>query len=126
MEIQDDDTALLKVAEAVSDGRPVDWESAQSQHDDAGAELSHLQALEVVADAHRKARLHPEIGRAGAASSLENGARDEDLPSRADPRMKSPGENPTGRARFGKVRAWVILAFVLVLLYLIFRLLGKA
>ena len=56
MEEPDDDGALLKVAQAISDGHPVDWESERSAQQASGAELSHLKAMAAVAEAHRQAR----------------------------------------------------------------------
>ena len=56
MEEPDDDGALLKVAQAISDGHPVDWESESSAQKASGAELSHLKEMAAVAEAHRQAR----------------------------------------------------------------------
>ena len=47
---------LMRVAEAILDGKPVDWNSEESTHPDLGETLRSLQALEGVAQAHR-----PEI-----------------------------------------------------------------
>ena len=80
MEEPDDDGALLKVAQAISDGHPVDWESESSAQKDSGPELSHLKAMAALAEAHRRARpirppepfddtlplRHPAARRAGA------------------------------------------------------------
>lgn len=56
MEERNDDGALLKVAQAISDGHPVDWESESSAQRACGAELSHLKEMAAVAEAHRQAR----------------------------------------------------------------------
>ena len=101
MEEQDDNPALLKVAEAVSDGTPVDWESAQSLHDESEAELAHLQALEVVAAAHRSARLQ-------------------------EPPLTFTDTAPSGRRGVKTIRVWVILGLALVALYLILQLLWRS
>ena len=51
-----EDGALLKVAQAISDGRPVDWESESRAQADSAPELSHLKAMAALAEAHRKTR----------------------------------------------------------------------
>jgi hypothetical protein len=56
MEEPDDDGALLKVAQAISDGHPVDWESESSAQKASRPELSHLKEMAAVAEAHRRAR----------------------------------------------------------------------
>ena len=125
MEDQDENPALLEVAEAVSDGKPVDWELAQSRHDPTGVELSHLQALEVVAAAHRSARLDSEnIGGPSADDSLSR-AWGGHSPETAEPRLGSTGAIPSTRRSTVMIRAAVGLAFALVALYLVFRVLWK-
>ena len=52
---QNDET-LLKVAERVSDGNPVDWEAARKLLGDNAEELEQLRLLSVLADAHRQVR----------------------------------------------------------------------
>src|SRR5262245_11598844 len=125
MEDQDEDPALLEVAEAVSAGNPVNWESAQSRHDPTGVELSHLQALEAVAAAHRSARLDSEnIGGPSADDSLGR-TWGGPSPETAEPRLGSTGAVPSSRRNIGMIRAAVGLAFALVALYFIFRVLWK-
>lgn len=53
-----DDEALLKVAERVSDGNPVDWEAARRLLGDSAEELEQLRLLSVLAEAHRQVRPH--------------------------------------------------------------------
>lgn len=47
---RDDDSALLRVAEAISDGTPVDWETERPA---LGGKVEHLRFIESVARAHR-------------------------------------------------------------------------
>ncbi|HEU5180553.1 MAG TPA: hypothetical protein VFW45_07160 [Candidatus Polarisedimenticolia bacterium] len=56
MEERDDDGALLKVAQAISDGHPVDWDSETTAQKDSAPELSHLKAMAALAEAHRRSR----------------------------------------------------------------------
>src|SRR5262245_3465988 len=56
MEDPNEDGALLKVAQAISDGKPVDWESESRAQKDSAPELSHLKAMAALAEAHRRAR----------------------------------------------------------------------
>jgi len=56
MEEPEDDKALLKVAQAISDGHPVDWDSERSAQQASGPELSHLKEMAAVAEAHRRSR----------------------------------------------------------------------
>jgi hypothetical protein len=53
-----DDETLLKVAERVSDGNPVDWEAARRLLGDSAEELEQLRLLSVLAEAHRQVRPH--------------------------------------------------------------------
>lgn len=46
---------LLRVAEAISDGTPVDWESETVLDERTRRQLGHLRLLEAVATAHRSA-----------------------------------------------------------------------
>jgi hypothetical protein len=111
------------VAEAVSDGNPVDWELAQSRHDEAVAELSHLQALEVVATAHRSARLNPENTSGPSADGSESSRRERHQVEAAEPR--STAVDRSGWRSPGVVRAVVGLALALVALLLVLRFLWK-
>jgi len=52
----EDDSPLLKVAEAVSDGHSVDWDAEQAAQREAGKELGRLRLVAAVAEAHRKSR----------------------------------------------------------------------
>jgi hypothetical protein len=122
MEDQDENPALLEVAEAVSDGNPVDWELAQSRHDEAVAELSHLQALEVVATAHRSARLPGNTGDPSADVS-ESSRWDRHHAQAAQPQPTAAV--PSGWRSPGLVRAVVGLGLALVALLLVLRFLWK-
>ncbi len=124
MENHDENPALLEVAEAVSDGNPVDWELAQSRHDEAVAELSHLQALEVVATAHRSARLDPGNTGGPSADGSESSHWDRHHAEAAEPRLGSTAAVPSGW-RSLVVRAAVGLGFALVALLLVLRFLWK-
>ena len=125
MENQDENPALLEVAEAVSDGKPVDWELAQSRHDEAVAELSHLQALEVVATAHRSARLNPGNTGGPSADGSESSRWDGHHAQAAERRLGSTAEVPSGWRSPGVVRAVVGLGIALVALLLVLRFLWK-
>ena len=50
---RDDDAPLLKVAQAVSDGNPVDWEAENQRLQDTPTELARLKDLEAVVAGHR-------------------------------------------------------------------------
>ena len=126
METRDDDPALLKVAEAVSDGKPVDWDHEERGHrDDAARDLAQLRALETVAAAYRPTPRH----RAGSevASGLSPGG---------DPHLGDTCEElrrpaPITRARrfrlAGMVRplGWLVLALALIVVWLAFEFLPK-
>jgi len=121
MEDQDDNAALLKVAEAVSDGKPVDWDAAQSRHDEAEMDLAHLQALESVAAAFRSARQHPENPDNPCAGSLGSSAWRSGDPHSEEPRRLSPDNTLSGKRKSGTLRAGVLLALGLSALYLAVR-----
>ena len=53
MEDRNDDAPLLKVAQAVSDGNPVDWDAEHRRLHDAPGELARLKAVETVVAGHR-------------------------------------------------------------------------
>ena len=67
---QDDDLALLRVAEAISDGTPVDWDTARPALRGKG---EHLRLIEEVARAHRTPVPAP---RPAAARTAPGGASD--------------------------------------------------
>src|SRR5258705_12256675 len=125
MEDQDDDVALLKVAEAVSDGKPVDWDAAQSRHDEAEADLAHLQALESVAAAFRAARQPPENSDNPSAGALRGSEWRSADPHSEEPRRLLPESTLSGKRRSGPLRAGVLLALGLAALYLAVRWLWK-
>jgi len=52
MEDKGENRTLLRVAEAISDGRPVDWGSEQAMNEELKTRLQYLQVLEAVATAH--------------------------------------------------------------------------
>ncbi|MGH7343251.1 MAG: serine/threonine-protein kinase, partial [Candidatus Rokuibacteriota bacterium] len=52
---KDDEGPLIRVAEAISDGAPVDWQKETSEHGALRAKLGRLRLLEAVASAHRDA-----------------------------------------------------------------------
>jgi hypothetical protein len=78
MEERDEDGALLKVAQAISDGHPVDWESEHSAQRDSAPELAHLKAMAALAEAHRKAR-----------PSRPPGTFDDTVPLRRSPALRA-------------------------------------
>ena len=125
MEDQDDDAALLKVAEAVSDGKPVDWDAAQSRHDEAEMDLAHLQALESVAAAFRATRQPPENPDNPSAGSLSSSPWRTNDPHSEESRRRSPDSTRFGKRRSGTLRAGVLLALGLAALYLAVRWLWK-
>jgi len=125
MEDQDDDAALLKVAEAVSDGKPVDWDAAQSRHDEAELDLAHLQALESVAAAFRATRQPPENPDNPSAGSLSSSPWRTNGPHSEEARRRSPDSTLSGKRRSGTLRAGVLLALGLAALYLAVRWLWK-
>ena len=55
--------ALLAVAEAITDGQAVDWETALAESPEQRGQLSNLRALETVAEAHRKLQRESSPGR---------------------------------------------------------------
>jgi hypothetical protein len=50
---RDAEAPLLKVAQAVGDGKPVDWEAEHQRHHDTPGELASLKDLEAVVAGHR-------------------------------------------------------------------------
>jgi len=50
---QDDDPALLRVAEAVTDGAPVDWKAERAARPQQSGKVDHLRLIQEVARAHR-------------------------------------------------------------------------
>ena len=53
MDDKAEDKALLDVAEAITDGKPVDWDAAKSAHRNLGRKLGHLRLIEKVAAVHQ-------------------------------------------------------------------------
>jgi len=53
MRTEDPDGALIRVAEAVSDGHPIDWDAEETTRPDLSGTLLSLRALEGVAQTHR-------------------------------------------------------------------------
>jgi hypothetical protein len=88
MESGDHESALLKLAETVSDGVPVDWSSGAGLREASGSDLAPLQLLEKVADAYRSTARPPRPGSLppGAEAGLLHGARDRqcDTPAAQD------------------------------------------
>jgi hypothetical protein len=123
MEDQDDDAALLKVAEAVSDGNPVDWDAAQSRHDEAEIDLAHLQALEGVAAAFRATRQDMESSGSTSAGPFSASARGSDDPHALDLQRRPKDGTPSGWRRSGIIRAAALGTLALAALYLAARLL---
>jgi len=56
---------LLRIAEALADGLPVDWSGLRAREPAAGDDLAWLRAVEEVASAFRVVREAPEDGAAG-------------------------------------------------------------
>lgn len=50
---QDDDPVLLRVAEAVTDGAPVDWKAERAARPQQSGKVDHLRLIQEVARAHR-------------------------------------------------------------------------
>lgn len=56
---------LLRIAEALADGLPVDWSGLRAREPAAGHELASLRAVEEVASAFRTVREAPDDEAAG-------------------------------------------------------------
>ncbi|HEY3175943.1 MAG TPA: protein kinase [Candidatus Polarisedimenticolia bacterium] len=52
MDKREDEAFLLRVAEAISDGEPVDWESVATAHEGMRSKLARLKVLESLAGVH--------------------------------------------------------------------------
>ena len=119
MKSQDEENPLLRVALAVSDGQPVDWDSQRKLQEDAAGELAHLRVLEALASAHREAIPHRPTSQGPAA-----GASD---PQQGNP----PRSEPTPALRTGPAtsrtpgashpRRWLMVALALLALWIILR-----
>src|SRR5437867_13272948 len=75
-----DDPKLVRIAEAISDGEPIDWKVLSLDAEAEAPILKQFQAIERVADAHRNAERqdaaeHPSA--AGADEAQTAAARDE-------------------------------------------------
>src|SRR5437867_1011796 len=106
MESQDENAALLKLAEAVSDGHPVDWDSAQSLLDDAERELAPLRALEAVAAAYRAARRHRGSSPGTPVARPESAPRLEFLPEAGSAPVPPAARIATRRPGMARIRGW--------------------
>lgn len=93
MKDKGEDRALLSVAEAISEGKPVDWPAEQSAHHDLAKKLKQLRLLEAVASAHRAPPMVQE-GEAGAGGFVESTET-----------AVGPGEGATGREAI-PISAW--------------------
>jgi hypothetical protein len=125
MESQNDNPALLKVAQAVSDGKAVDWEAEKTRQDDAAKELAQLRELETVAAGYRATpppraadRLVPEGPQAGKppAAKVSEAAATPQAPA---------GNIPSWMAIPAPLRRWRAVALALIVLYLLYRFLWK-
>ncbi len=82
-----DDPNLLGVAEAITDGLPVDWQAVMAAHADRKRQVEQLHALEAVAEAHRRI-LGPEA------------CGPQDSPSRETTQVVGPSEETTPQPGF--------------------------
>src|SRR5262245_53261933 len=49
-----DDELLERIAAAITDGTPIDWEAASSRRGEVARRLAHLRAIEAIAAIHRR------------------------------------------------------------------------
>ena len=100
---------LLKVAQEITDGEPVDWDGAMRSHPDLERSFRRLRTVESIAEVHRTPTPHPfpEIPARPDRSDertppapVRTGA-----PGEATPRRWGPLEilEPLGAGRFGEV-----------------------
>ncbi len=83
MEKHDAEPILVEVAEAISDGTPVDWQKQTAGRQELHGRLAHLRLIEEVATAHRTPSMSPQSGEyatAGAARDVLDGQVTADTP----------------------------------------------
>lgn len=91
---RDDEGPLIRVAEAISDGTPVDWQKETSEHGALRAKLGRLRLLEAVASAHRDAAEAGAVGSRGSRPAAATfGA--------ADPMARTGGDHVALPSRWG-------------------------
>lgn len=85
---------LIRVAEAISDGTPVDWQKETSEHGALRVKLGRLRLLEAVASAHRDAAGASAVGSSGSSpAAATSGA--------ADPMARTGGDPVALPSRWG-------------------------
>jgi hypothetical protein len=115
MEYQDDDSALMKLAEAVSDGMPVDWHSRKEPLEQIGTNLEPFRVLAKVAAGYRSTA-HPRRANALAPAEFAKFESSCDL---SRPRNPATGKKQFHlfQARYvGWLLAWVALIFAFITL----------
>lgn len=118
METSDDEFALLKVAESVSDGIPVDWSSEAGLREAGGNDLAPLQLLEKVAAAYRSTA-HPR-NRENEPAARESGAL-QGTSTRWPAATSASGEKPSHQPQ-ARILGWALAGAALLVSLLLLAL----